>query len=143
MATDVIGLRTMKMKTNFALGLLATGVLAAGCVSTVNERNTAAMPFVKDKLEARYERPVAQVHEAAKQVIQFNGTLLRDSSLLGNTNTTFALEGKVNQRSVWVRVEALEPRLTMVQVQARTGAGMSDLDLVHELEKQIALRLAR
>ena len=133
----------MKMKTNFALSLIAACVLVAGCVSTVNDRKTAAVPFVKDTVDARYERPVAQVHEAAKQVIQFNGTLLRDTSLLGNTNTTFALEGKVNQRTVWIRVEALEPRLTMVQVQARTKAGGTDLDLVHELDKQIALRLTR
>jgi len=133
----------MKMKSNFALCLAAACGLVAGCVGTVNDRSTGGVPFVKDKVEARYERTVAQVHEAAKQVIQFNGTLLRDTSLLENTNTTFALEGKVNQRTVWVRVEALEPRLTMVQVQARTKAGGTDLDLVHELDKEIALRLSR
>jgi len=133
----------MKMKTIFSLSLMIACGLAAGCVSTVSEQKTGAVPFVKDKVEARYERPVAQVHEAAKQVIQFNGTLLRDTALLGNTNTTFALEGKVNQRTVWVRVEALESRLTLVQVQARGKAGGTDLDLVHEIDKQIALRLAR
>lgn len=132
----------MKLKLNLMF-VLAAATLLAGCVSTVNDRKTGAVPFVKDKVEARYERPATQVHEAAKQVIQFNGTLLRDTSLLGNTNTTFALEGKVNQRTVWVRVEALDARLTLVQVQARTKAGGTDLDLVHELDKQIALRLAR
>ena len=131
------------MKTIFALSLVAMGVLAVGCVSTVDERKTAAMPLGRDKVERRYERTVAQVHEAAKQVLQQYGTLLRDTDLLGNTNTTFALEGKVNQRTVWMRVEAVEPRLTLLQVQARTGAGMTDLDLVYELDKQIALRLSR
>lgn len=139
----MVAWQAMKMNLNFVLAMLAVGVLAAGCVSTVDESKTGAVPFTKDKVEARYERPVAQVHEAAKQVMQFNGTLLRDTTLLGNTNTTFALEGKVNQRTVWIRVEALEPRLTMVQVQARTKAGGTDLDLVHELDKQIALRLSR
>ena len=133
----------MKMKTNFTLALMTLGVLLVGCVSTVSDRKTGAVPFVKDKVEARYERPAAQVHDVAKQVIQFNGTLLRDTSLLGNTNITYALEGKVNNRTVWVRVEAVEPRLTLVQVQARTKAGGTDLDLVHEIDKQIALRLAR
>ena len=133
----------MKMKTSFILSVMAACVLVAGCVGTVGDRKTGGMPFVKDKVEGRYERPVAQVHEAAKQVIQFNGTLLRDTSLLGNTNTTFVMEGKVNQRTVWVRVEALEPRLTQVQVQARTKAGFTDLDLVHEIDKQIALKLVR
>jgi hypothetical protein len=143
MAAHVIGLRPMKMKTYFALSLIAACFLVAGCVSTVSDQKTGAVPFVKDKVGAKYERPVAQVHEAAKQVIQFNGTLLRDTSLLGNTNTTYALEGKVNQRTVWVRVEALEPRLTLVQVQARTKMGGTDVELVHELDKQIALRLSR
>ena len=133
----------MKMKMKFFLGVAAACVLATGCVRTVSDTKTTAMPFVKDKVEARYERPVAQVHEAAKQVIQFNGTLLRDTSLLGGSNTTFAVEGKVNQRTVWVRVEAIEPRMTLVQVQARTPAGMTDIDLVHEIDKQIALRLTR
>ena len=131
------------MKMNFALVMMAVGVLAAGCVSTVDESKTGAVPFTKDKVEARYERPVAQVHEAAKEVLRFNGTLLRDTSLLGNTNTTFALEGKVNQRTVWIRVEAEQPRLTLVQVQARTKGGGTDLELVHELDKQIALKLVR
>jgi len=133
----------MKMKSIFALSMSVVGVFVAGCVSTVNDRKTAAVPFVKDTVEARYERPVAQVHEAAKQVIQFNGTLSRDTSLLSNTNTTFVLEGKVNQRTVWVRVEAEQPRLTLVQVQARTKGGGTDLDLVHEIDKQIALKLSR
>jgi hypothetical protein len=133
----------MKMKMNLFPCLAALCVVSSGCVGTVNDRRTAAVPLMKDKVEARYERPVAQVHEAAKQVVQFNGTLLRDTSLLGGTNTAFAVEGKVNSRTVWIRVEAIEPRLTIVQVQARTRAGLTDVDLVHELDKQIALRLAR
>lgn len=133
----------MKMNVNLALVMALVCAFATGCVSTVSDQKTGGVPLVKDRVESRYERPVAQVHEAAKQVLQFNGTLLRDTSLLGNTNTTFALEGKVNQRTVWVRVEALEPRLTMVQVQARTKGGMTDSDLVREIDKQIALRLVQ
>jgi len=50
------------------------------------------------------------------------------------------LRGKVNQRNVWIRVAAETPQVTQVTVQARTGVG-GDVDLAHELEKEIALKL--
>ena len=49
----------------------------------------------------------------------------------------------MSDRAVWVRVEAVDPKTTQVDVQARTKWGTRDLDLVHELEKEIALQLAR
>ncbi|GIX50518.1 MAG: hypothetical protein KatS3mg132_712 [Limisphaera sp.] len=76
-------------------------------------------------------------------MIRYNGTLIRESTQHGETNTVRVLEGKVNQRSVWVRVEPLDPKVTRVVVQVRTPAGGKDLDLAHELEKQIALQLTR
>jgi hypothetical protein len=51
------------------------------------------------------------------------------------------VEGKVNQRTVWVRVEAVDPKVTEVTVQTRTPGGLSDIDLAHQLEKEIALKL--
>ena len=53
------------------------------------------------------------------------------------------VEGKVNGRRVWVRVTEREPNVSQVLVQTRNSAGGSDLDLAHELEKQIALKLVR
>jgi hypothetical protein len=35
----------------------------------------------------------------------------------------------------------VDQKITQVTVQARTGAGFRDQDLVHELEKEIALQL--
>jgi hypothetical protein len=61
----------------------------------------------------------------------------------GNTNIVRVVEGKVNQRSVWVRVEPVDARITSVMVQVRTPGGGKDVDLTHELEKQIALQLSR
>jgi len=52
-------------------------------------------------------------------------------------------EGKVNQRSVWVRVEQIDPKISSVRVQTRTKGGGTDADLAHELEKQIALKLVK
>jgi hypothetical protein len=53
------------------------------------------------------------------------------------------LQGKVNDCNVWLRVETVDPQITQVTVQARTKWGNSDIDLAHELEKEIALQLSR
>ncbi len=121
--------------------LAAALVVTGGCVSTVNDRTTAGVPFIKDKVEGQYERPLEPVFVAAKNVIKRNGVLLNESTLYGQTNTVKTVEGKVSQRTVWVRVESADPKLTTVIVQARTPGGGSDLDLAHELEKEIALEL--
>ena len=131
---------TMKQISVILLGALLVG---AGCVGTVTGRKTAGVPFVKDKVEGRYERPLDQVFDAAKEVIKFNGTLVNESILHNETNTVKTAEGKVSQCNVWVRVESQEPRITTVSVQTRTVNGGSDLDLAHEIEKQIALKLVR
>ena len=128
--------------TIFAI-ILAACVVATGCVSTVSGEKTAAVPFMKDSIEGRYERPLDQVFEAAKEVVKFNGTLVKEGILHTETNTVKTVEGKVNQRSVWVRVEAVDPKVTGVTVQTRTSGGGTDIDLAHDIEKQIALKLVR
>jgi uncharacterized protein DUF3568 len=130
------------MKTTIIFPLFAAAVLVgAGCVSTVNDRSTAGIPLVKDKIQGRYERPVDQIFQAAKEVIKENGVLSNESVLYNQTNAVKTVEGKVNQRTVWVRVEAIDPKVTEVTVQTRTSGGLSDIDLAHELEKEIALKL--
>jgi hypothetical protein len=131
------------MKKKTFLALLGAGLFVAGCVSTVNDRHTAGVPFIKDSVQGRYERPLDQVFEAAKDVVKFNGALVNESILHSETNTVKTVEGKINQRTVWVRVEAVDPKVTAVTVQTRTSGGGSDLDLAHEVEKQIALKLVR
>ena len=131
------------MKENFLLIVIAVSLAGAGCISTVTGRNTGGVPFIKDKVQGNYERPLDQVYEAAKEVVKFNGTLVNESILHTETNMVKTVEGKVNQRSVWVRVEAVDPKVTAVVVQTRTGGGVSDIDLAHELEKQIALKLVK
>lgn len=131
------------MRSAMWAGLLGLALVVSGCVGTLDGRHRAGVPFVKDSVEGRYERPVERVYSAAREVIRYNGTLIRESTQHGETNTVRVLEGKVNQRSVWVRVEPLDPKVTRVVVQVRTPAGGKDLDLAHELEKQIALQLTR
>jgi hypothetical protein len=115
--------------------------LAAGCVRTVSGGRTAGVPFVKDTVEGRYERSVDQVFGAAKDVLSKNGVLDTESILHSSTNQVKTVVGRVNQRTVYVRVEAVTPAITAVAVQSRNQNGGSDLDLSHDIEKQIALRL--
>jgi hypothetical protein len=60
----------------------------------------------------------------------------------GDDSVAKALEGRVNQRRIWIRVEPVDDLVTSVVVQARTSAGGTDRELAFELEKQIAIKLA-
>ena len=129
------------MRTIIFAILIGAVVVGAGCVSTVSDRKTAGVPFIKDRVEGRYERPLERVFSAAKDVIKKNGVLVNESTLYNETNTVKTVEGKVNQCNVWVRVEAMDPKVTAVIVQTRTSGGGTDIDLAHEIEKEIALEL--
>jgi hypothetical protein len=129
-------------KTIFAV-LAAAAVIATGCVKTVSDTNSFATTWGKDTVAGRYQRSLDQVYQASLAVIQFNGVLIQEYIPHDSTNAVRSLLGRVNDRKVWVRVEAVDPKTTQVEVQARTKWGTRDLDLVHELEKQIALQLAR
>lgn len=135
------------MKFKFFAGLIGMAVLVAGCVNTVTGGKTAGIPFIKDRIEARYEKPAEPVFQAARQVLAENGTLITEGTLYGQTNAlgnmVRTIKGKVDDRTVYVRVEALDPRITGTTVQTRTSSGISDLDLAAQIDKQIALKLAR
>jgi Protein of unknown function (DUF3568) len=130
-------------KTIFAVLTGAAVVAVAGCVGTVSDTHTLATTWNTDSVSGRYARPLDQVYEAAVQVIQHNGVLLTEYIPHDSTNAVRSLEGRVNNDKVWVRVEAVDPKITQVDVQARSNWGTTDVDLVHELDKEIALQLAR
>jgi hypothetical protein len=132
------------MKTKIFAVLVGIAMVTAGCVSTVTDTHTATMvPFGRDSVEGRYQRPVDQVYQASVQVIQNNGMVITEFIPHDTTNTVRSLQGKANQCDVWLRVEAVDPQVTQVTVEARTKWGNSNIDLAHELEKEIALQLAR
>jgi hypothetical protein len=125
------------------LGLVATVIIATGCVNTVSGRKSAAVPLIKDRVEGRYERPAGMVFEAAKEVVRYNGTIVNEVTRHQTNGYIRALEGKVQERKVFIAVSEVDPKVSSVVVQVRTTAGGRDLDLAHELEKQIALKLVR
>ena len=126
------------MRTN-AFVLLAISTVAfvtAGCVGTVDNRQVAGDPFAKDKLIRVYERPVLQCWAAAKDVLAANGTIIHEDVMQST------ITARVDTRTVLVKTESIDPKMTRVTLQVRTRMRNADLDLAGELDKQIALRLA-
>jgi hypothetical protein len=117
------------------LGGLVTGALLTGCYSTADGHMKAGVPFVKDRIESRYERPVEPIFAAAKEVLKFNGTLY------GENTIAKTLEAKIDTRTVFIKIDEVEPKISRVVTQARKKNGTADIDLASEIDKQIALRL--
>jgi hypothetical protein len=113
---------------------LSVGILA-GCVRTPDNRRRPAVPFVKDRIESRYERPMQQVFDAARDTLTFNGTLTSEDVV------NHVLVARIDTRTVWVKVDEVEPKVTRVITVVRTKGGGGDVALAAELDKQIALRL--
>jgi hypothetical protein len=134
------------MRKKILAGLLAAGMLGTllavtGCVKTVAGTHSPAYSWGQDTISGRYQRSLDQVYQASVQVLQNNGVLLQEYIPHEGTNTVRAVYGKVNQENVWIRCTAVDPRVTQVDVEARTKWGGRDINLVHELEKEIALKL--
>jgi hypothetical protein len=121
----------MKKNVFALLTAVILGSALSGCVSTVDGRSQAGMPLTKDTIESRYERPVALIFNAAKEVLQLNGTLTSENTI------NHSLIAKIDTRTVWVAVEDVEPKVSRVRVQARTKGGLGDIDLASEIDKQI------
>ncbi len=131
------------MKIKFFAVLAGAAWVAVGCVKTVSDTNHFATTWSQDSVTGRYQRTIDQVYQASVVVIQNNGVLLDEYIPHDTTNATRSLQGKVNQKDVWIRVQVVDPRITQVDVETRSGWGVSDVELSHQLEKEIALQLAR
>jgi hypothetical protein len=118
------------------LTISALALFSAGCIRTVDNRREYGDPMVKDKIVRVYERPVLQAWAAAKDVLAANGTIINEDVMQS------AISARVDTRTVRVKTESIDPKMTRVTTQVRTKFGNSDLDLAGEIDKQIALRLA-
>jgi hypothetical protein len=131
------------MKKMILAVLAGAAFVATGCVHTVNDSHATAIWFGNDQFEGRYERSVDQVYRAAYAVVSQNGAVVAEYIPHDSTNEVRSLQARVNNRNVWIRVEAVStaPEITSVIVQARTRHGTRDELLAHELEKEIAISL--
>ena len=135
------------MKINFFLALIGLTIAATGCVGTLDGNKAGGLPLIRDKVEARYDRPADEIFAAAKEVVASNGVLLNEGTVFGQTNAVNqvarTVNGRINECRVWIRIEQIEPKVSSLTIQTRTKAGGSDLDLAASLDKQIALKLVR
>ncbi len=69
----------------------------------------------------------------------------RDGALTAENTLNNSLEGRINQRIVYVKVTEEDPNkpITDITVQVRTKLGGPDRELAHQIEKEIALELSR
>jgi Protein of unknown function (DUF3568) len=131
------------MKMKILAALVGAVIVTAGCVSTVSDTHTPAITWSRDNLSQRYQRSIDQAYQASVAVIQSNGVLITEYIPHDSTNSVRSLQGKVNEKNVWIRVEAVDSKTTEVTVQARSKWGVSDVSLASELLTQVALQLAR
>ena len=131
------------MKKGFFAVIITAAICVTGCVSTVTDDKTAGVKLSADQLENKYPVTLAQGFDAAKRALASYGRVSRELTLHESTNQVRALEGEANGRSVWVRVEALEPKVTSVKVQARSTWSGSDIQTAHEVATRIALELEK
>jgi len=127
----------MKKKLFLLAAICAGALWFTGCVNTIDGRQSVGVPLIKDTVSGRYERPTLDVWSAAKDVLKYNGTLYSEDMLRST------LEASVDTRTVWVKVEPVDQKITKVTVQVRTKGGGTDIDLASEMDKQIALNLQR
>jgi len=111
-------------------------------VRTVSDTSAFAVSVGRDSVAGRYNRTWEQVYKAAYSVVQRDGVVTKEYVPHDYTNIVRQLEGRVSDRNVYVRVEAVDPKTTQVDVEARTKWGGTDIDVAHELDKEIALELA-
>jgi len=108
--------------------------VSVGCISTPQGKQFG-VPGIRDTVTSRYERPMDQVLNSAREVLSRTGTLTGDD-VVNN-----AVSAKIDNRSVWVTVAEVEPLVTEVRVRVRSSRGTGDLAMAAEIDKQIALGL--
>ena len=77
--------------------------------------------------------------------LELDIAMTRDGVLVAENRINNSLEAKVNQNHVYVKVneeDAAKP-ITGVVVQVRTKGGVTDINLAHDIEKEIALAMVR
>lgn len=131
----------MKMKIFAALAGIGTVIVTAGCVSTVSDTQTAGI-YTPDSVVFKYQRPFDDVYNAAVQVVTHDGVLVAEHNFHDTTNEVRSVDGKINGEKVYIQVEAVDPQITQITVQVRTGI-VGDRQEADEVDKEIALQLAR
>jgi hypothetical protein len=131
------------MKMKLLAGVFGAVILVAGCVDTVSGGKTAGVPFVNDKFGSLYRVPRDVVFQAAKDVVKDDGVLTNEGTNYEGTNEVKFVQGKIGESKVWISVASADSDLTRVTVQTRRDGGGTDMMLAHQVDKEIAVKMAR
>ena len=129
------------MKKILNLVLLAALLGAVGCVNTVTKNEQGMKPSYKDRLDANYAKPIDQVFEASKRAVTSFGNVTKEGSVMTGTNQVRVVEGSINERLIYIRLEQVKPKQTAAVVQVRTKLGGTDLKTAKEVVDRIAVEL--
>ena len=124
----------MKIKTFFVVSVSALTLLTSGCIPTPDGRGAVGVKIASDTIHSRYDRTVAQLNDATRQVLKRNGKIQMDDV----ANNSF--KARINEHNVWVKITKVDEKNSEVLVQAR-GTTTGDIELAAEIDKQIALQL--
>lgn len=100
---------------------ITSAAVLTGCVNTVDGRKHYGNPLTKNKVELIYSAPVTldELFQACKRVLGEMG------NLFGENTITHTLEAKVNDRSVYIKVEeiaSIDNAIGATQQQAAAAA---------------------
>ena len=133
-APVLLGMPPMTFRLLLLCVASSMAAVSVGCISTPQGKQFG-VPGIRDTVTSRYERPMDQVLNSAREVLSRTGTLTGDD-VVNN-----AVSAKIDNRSVWVTVAEVEPLVTEVRVRVRSSRGTGDLAMAAEIDKQIALGL--
>ena len=133
-APVLLGMPPMTFRLIMMCVASSMAAVSVGCISTPQGKQFG-VPGIRDTVTSRYERPMDQVLNSAREVLSRTGTLTGDD-VVNN-----AVSAKIDNRSVWVTVAEVEPLVTEVRVRVRSSRGTGDLAMAAEIDKQIALGL--
>lgn len=133
-ALVLLGMPPMTFRLLLLCVASSMAAVSVGCISTPQGKQFG-VPGIRDTVTSRYERPMDQVLNSAREVLSRTGTLTGDD-VVNN-----AVSAKIDNRSVWVTVAEVEPLVTEVRVRVRSSRGTGDLAMAAEIDKQIALGL--
>lgn len=112
-----------------------------GCVHTVTENQPGQLPAYRDRVEMRYQKPLDVVFESAKRALNSYGNITSEGKVFATTNAVRIVEGQVNGRSVYMRLEQIDPLVTSAIVQVRTKMGGTDLRVASDIVRRIAVEM--
>jgi hypothetical protein len=125
---------SLRMKLRFLVCVVVlVGTLGlTGCVSTLDGRHQVGWPLSDDTLVSLYERTPKECWTASKDVLTHDGQIVAEDF---QRNT---IEASRANKSVWVRVEPVDQKVTRVTIQVRSA----DMELAAQIQTEIAVRLA-